>query len=117
MPETTVEQEVTARLHRAEQGILDTDHPLYFDNGQMVLARQVTAKMHGWTLADPAEPEEGRGKAKLYWRAGAWRVVSWAHGVKRVYRLIQPGCVEHDPWLGDRRQWHGIPLAVRRVAP
>jgi len=28
-----------------------------------------------------------------------------------------PGKPLYDPWLGDRRQWHGVPLAVRRVAP
>lgn len=28
-----------------------------------------------------------------------------------------PHGVRIDPWLGDRRQWHGVPLAVRRVVP
>ena len=70
-------------------GALTNDHPRYFDSGETVQAGRLTAKMDAWTLADPAEPEEGRGKAKLYWRCGDRRITSWAHGVKRVYRLAQ----------------------------
>jgi hypothetical protein len=122
LPEAEVEREITTRLDRAEHGELEPGHRLHFDNGTTLTAGELAqAKaLDGRRLADPQEPTYRQGEdAVFHWRQGDWRIVSWAHGVKKVYRLASPapwpGRPLHDPWLGDRRQWHGVPRAVQRV--
>jgi hypothetical protein len=122
LPATEVEHEITARLARAEHGDLDPGHVLYFTHGTAMTAGELAqaSALDGRRLADPQEPTYRQGDdAVFHWRDGDWRIVSWAHGVKKVYRLASPAPVPgrplYDPWLGDRRQWHGVPLTVRRV--
>jgi putative DNA primase/helicase len=51
-------------------------------------------------------------------RYDAWCLAAQRTGYPvQVLQQTARGVPLHDPWLGDRRQWHGIPLAVRRVAP
>jgi putative DNA primase/helicase len=51
-------------------------------------------------------------------RYDTWRLVAQRTGYPvQVLQQTRCGVPLHDPWLGDRRQWHGIPLAVRRVTP
>jgi hypothetical protein len=119
MPDAEVEQEITMRLAHADHGTLPAGHVLYFHNGTAVTAGELAQALDGRRLADPQESTYRQGDdAVFHWRDGDWRIVSWAHGVKKVYRLASPAPVPgrplYDPWLGDRRQWHGVPLAVRR---
>jgi putative DNA primase/helicase len=49
-------------------------------------------------------------------RYDAWCLVAERTGYPvAVLQQTARGVPLHDPWLGDRRQWHGVPLAVRRV--
>lgn len=51
-------------------------------------------------------------------RYDLWRVVAERTGYPiAVLQQTTRGVPLSDPWLGDRRQWHGVPLAVRRVTP
>jgi DNA primase len=48
-------------------------------------------------------------------RYDVWQLVAARTGYP-VAVLQQTSCRVplHDPWLGDRRAWHGVPLTVRR---
>ena len=51
-------------------------------------------------------------------RYDVWRLVAMRTGYPvAVLQQTTRGMPLHDPWLGDRREWHGIPLAVRRIEP
>jgi hypothetical protein len=92
LPEAEVEEEITTRLTHAERCELAPDHRLYF-NGTPVTARElVTAKaLDERRLADPQEPTYRQGEdAVFHWREGDWRIVSWAHGIQKTYRLAEP---------------------------
>lgn len=80
-----VQRAVTRRIEQASRGELDSNQPLQFDGGASCVVKDLTRTMHGWTLADPFEPEEGPGKAKFYWNRREWYICSWAHGEKRIY--------------------------------
>ena len=50
-------------------------------------------------------------------RYDAWCLVAERTGYPvAILQQTARGVPLSDPWLGDRRQWHGVPLAVRRVA-
>jgi len=104
LSEAAIEQEIRTRLDRAERGELDANHPLVFDNGTTCTAGTLSQALDGRWLHDPQEPDYGRNKAVLHWRDGDWRIVSWAHGVKRVYRLLLtkpgPSSLVSDSWEG-----------------
>jgi hypothetical protein len=89
LPAPEVEHEVTARLDLAARGELKPEHRLYFDNGTVVTAGTLVqaTPLDAQRLADPQEPTYGQGHAVFHYREGDWRIVSWAHGVKRVYQL------------------------------
>jgi hypothetical protein len=119
LPDAEVEREVTTRLDRAERGELEPGHTLYFSNGTTLTAGELAqAKaLDDKRLADPLEPSYGHGHAVFHWRGGDWRVVSWAHGIKKVFRLAQTterGRPLYDPWLGDRRLWRDVPVVAER---
>jgi len=97
LPEAEVEQEITTRLDRAERGELDADQPLYFSHGTTCTAGTLTKALDGKRLRDPLEPDYGPSQAVFHWRGGDWRIVSWAHGMKRVYGLAPsaPGLPTH----------------------
>jgi len=123
--DAAIEQEVTARLALAERGALIPAHTVYFVNGVSLTVAALSGpegeKLDGTRLADPQEPTyRQRDDAVFHHRQGDWRLVSWAHGVKKVYCLASPaptpGRPFYDPWLGERQR-HGIPLdVVRREA-
>ena len=49
-------------------------------------------------------------------RYDVWRLVAERTGYPvAVLQQTRRGRPLHDPWLGDRRQWHGVPLEVRRA--
>jgi DNA primase catalytic core len=51
-------------------------------------------------------------------RYDAWCLVAERTGYPvAILQQTARGVPLSDPWLGDRRQWHGVPLAVRRVVP
>ena len=90
-----VEQEITTRLARAKRGELDAGHLLYFHGGITLTAGELARAqaLDGRRLADPQEPTYRQGDdAVFHWRGGDWRIVSWAHGVKKVYHLAR------TPW-------------------
>jgi hypothetical protein len=95
-----VEQEITARLARAERGELDPDQPLYFDNGTHCTAGTLTKAFDRKRLRDPLEPDYGPSQAVFHWNKGgmSWRIVSWAHGLKKVYRLAAGARQDDDTW-------------------
>jgi putative DNA primase/helicase len=48
-------------------------------------------------------------------RYDVWYMVAARTGYPvAVLQQTTRGMPLHDPWLGDRREWHGVPLAVRR---
>jgi len=100
IPDAEVEQEITARLARAERGELDAAQPLYFSNGTTCTAGTLTKALDGKRLRDPLEPDYGPSQAVLHWRGGDWRIVRWAHGIKRVYRLATDWRTCTRPWTG-----------------
>jgi hypothetical protein len=137
LSEAKVEQEITVRLDRAERGELDTRHVLYFANRTDVTAGELAhaRALDGKRLADPQEPTYRQGDdAIFHWRDGDWCIVSWAHGVRKIYRLAIPvpaltpyqrrfaARVAHfkrqlyaDPYFGaPQRRAQGIPVAVLR---
>ena len=91
LPAEGVDQEMSARMARAERGDLAVGHTLYFDNRVMLTAGELAQarRLDGKRLADPQEPTYGQGHAVFHWRGGDWRVVSWAHGVRKVYQLAR----------------------------
>lgn len=94
LPETEVEQEITARLTHAERGELAPAHTVYFVNGVSITAAALSGpegkKLDGKRLADPQEPTYRQGEdAVFHWRRGDWRMVSWAHGIQITYQLAQ----------------------------
>jgi hypothetical protein len=106
-----VEEEVRARLDRATRGELDWDHPLYFARTACT-AGTLNASLDGQRLRDPQEPDYGPSQAVFHWRGGDWRIVSFAHGVKTVYRLTQ----SVTPWWRDPSAhavaavpWYAVP--------
>jgi hypothetical protein len=137
-----IEHEIDDRIQRAARRELLPDHPLYFDNGARCTAGTLTAAHDDKWLSDPLEPDYGPNKAVCHWNKGHWRIVSWAHGLKRTFRLVQtePTPPVHgdpcegtdtrvyppprgwryrppdvDPWLGDRRHRGGVPRAVAAI--
>jgi hypothetical protein len=115
LSDAEVEKEVVTRIAQADRGELDPDQPLYFSNGTICTARTLTPALDNKRLRDPLEPDYLPSQAVFHWRGGEWRIVSWAHGIKKVYRLAQTparGRPLYDPWLGDRRLWRGVPVVV-----
>src|SRR5262249_53330335 len=108
LPEAEVEQEITARLGRAECGDLDPDQPLYFSNGTTCTAETLRKALDNIRLRDPLEPDYGPSQAVLHWNNGNWVIVSWAHGIKKPYRLVRPA---PEPPLPDDA--HGLSLPYR----
>jgi hypothetical protein len=100
LPDTEVEKEVITRIEQAERGELDPGQPLYFSNGTTCTAGTLTKALDGKRLCDPLEPGYAPSQACFHWRGGDWRIVSWAHGVKRVYQLALPA---PEPPLSDDR--------------
>lgn len=101
LPDAEVEHEMTTRLARAERGDLDPDQPLYFSNGTTCTAGTLTKALDGKRLRDPLEPDYGPSQAVFHWHGGDWRIVSWAHGVKKVYRLAQADPMPPEPDEAD----------------
>jgi hypothetical protein len=103
MPDAEVEQEITTRLDCAERGELDPDQPLYFDNRTHCRAGTLTKAFDGRRLRDPLEPDYGPSQAVFHWNKGGttWRIMSWAHGLKKVYRLALPAPAPPMPDDGD----------------
>jgi hypothetical protein len=115
LPDAEVEQEVTRHLDRAERGELAPGHRLYFNNGTTLTAGELAAAeaLDGRRLADPQEPTYRQGEdAVLHWRGGDWRVVSWAHGIKKVYKLVQDWRTRARPWRGQLRT-----IAAEEISP
>jgi phage/plasmid-associated DNA primase len=90
--------EIRHRLVLAERDELVPDHPLYFGS---LNDPPVTAKALSTTagkafdkkrLLDPQEPDyrDGQSQAYFHWNRGDWRIVSFAHGIKKIYRLAPP---------------------------
>ena len=97
--EDALEQEVTARVQRAQDGVLASDHRLSFANGTTWTAGAVSAKLDNLRLADPCEPGYGNSHAVFHWNAGRWLINSFAHGMLKTYRLVheRPEAPEPDP--------------------
>ena len=106
LPNAQVDREITRRLVQAERGELATDHPLYFDNGTMCTAMALTKALDGKRLADPQEPDYGKGHAVFHWRDGDWRIVSWAHGLQRTYTKALP--LDDGPPPPDETDWEDL---------
>jgi hypothetical protein len=85
-----VEQEITTRLEQAEQGELPPTHLLYLNNGVTCTADKLSQALDGVRLRDPLEPDYGPSQACFHWRGSDWRIVSWAHGIKKVYHRALP---------------------------
>ena len=89
------EQEITRRLTHAERDELLPEHILYFPSRE-ITAQDLTTKagktFDGKRLRDPQEPDyrDGASQAVFHWRGGNWRIVSWAHGTQKTYRLARP---------------------------
>ena len=103
MPDTAIEQAITTRIGQAERGELAASHPLYFDHGTTRTAGTCAKALDGKRLRDPLEPDYGPSQAVFHWNKGgtSWRIVSWAHGLKKVYRLAQPAPEPPMPDDGD----------------
>jgi hypothetical protein len=115
LPAAEVEQEIAERLTRAERGELTPDHQLHFKNEPPVTARELaTAKtLDGRRLADPQEPSYRQGEdAVFHWREGDWRIVSWAHGVQKTYRLAEPKLIfskqEAQKTEQPQKKWYAM---------
>jgi putative DNA primase/helicase len=93
MDDAAVDAEIARRLERATRCELVVDHPLYFARTTCT-AGTVTRAQDGKRLRDPQEPDYGPSQAVFHWNGGDWCIVSFAHGVKKVYRLAE----------GERRQ-------------
>jgi hypothetical protein len=100
LPDAEVEQEVTTRITQAERGEIDPAQPLYFSNGTRCTAGTLTQVLDGLRLRDPLEPDYLPSQAVFHWRGGDWRIVSWAHGIKKVYKLGQDWRTRARPWTG-----------------
>src|SRR5262249_12840846 len=59
-------------------------------------------------LRDPLEPDYGLSQAVMHWNNGNWVIVSWAHGIKKTYRLARPA--PDPPVQGDT---HSLTLPYR----
>jgi hypothetical protein len=134
LPAPEVEREITTRLARAARGELEPGHLLYFDNGTTLRAGELAhaTVLDGKRLADPCEPSYGRGHAVFHWCGGDWRIVSWAHGLRKIYRSVRAAPalptyhrrrasrITHfkrrlyaDPYFGaPEHRAKGIPVAV-----
>ena len=86
MDDAAVTAEVARRLNHATRCELTADHPLFFARHQYT-AGTVTQAQDGTRLRDPHEPDYGPSQAVFHWRGGDWRIVSFAHGIKKIYRL------------------------------
>ena len=77
---------IKADLDSADKGVLAPDHVLYFDSreiGAVTVADVMRDPnlYHEQSLADPMDPEDGRGKAKLYNNGNFDLIInSYAHG-------------------------------------
>ena len=111
MDDPAVEQEVVRRLERATRCELTADHPLYFARHQYT-AGTVTKAQDGTRLRDPQEPDYGPSQAVFHWNRGDWCIVSFAHGIKKVYRLA---VVERLGGLRVRTVATRPPLILRTV--
>jgi hypothetical protein len=117
-----VERIVTTRIAQAERGELDSGQPLYFSNGTTCTAGTLTKALDGKRLRDPLEPDYAPSQACFHWRGGDWCVVSWAHGIKKVYRLAQlepplPDDGDMDDLLsrvGDTEDLNGVAAGARQ---
>ena len=112
------EQEVTRRLLHAERGELAPAHPLAFPSCQITaqaLATRAGQALDGKRLRDPQEPDYGPSQAVFHWRGGDWRIVSWAHGVRKVYRLAvsDPDRPYHQPLPGLCLTLRGLRTTLR----
>ena len=115
------EQEVTRRLLHAERGELAPAHPLEFPARTItaqILATRAGQALDGKRLRDPQEPDYGPSQAVFHWRGGDWRIVSWAHGVRKVYRLAvsDPDRPYHQPLPGLRSTLRGLQTSIRSLA-
>jgi hypothetical protein len=123
--DAAIEQEVTARLALAERGALTPEHRVYFVNGGSLTAAALSGpegkKLDGARLADPQEPTYRQGEdAVFHWRGGDWRIVSWAHGAKRVYQREQDRLAwRATHWHTRARAWTGQlqTIAAEEIAP
>lgn len=114
------EQEITRRLLHAERGELAPAHPLEFPARQITAQDLATGAGHaldGRRLRDPQEPDYGPSQAVFHWRGGDWRIVSWAHGVRKVYRLAvsDPDRPYHQPLPGLRLTLPGLRTTLRSL--
>jgi hypothetical protein len=122
LPDDEVERIVTTRIAQAERGELDSGQPLYFSNGTTCTAGTLTKALDGKRLRDPLEPDYAPSQACFHWRGGGWCVVSWAHGIKKVYRLAQlepplPDDGDMDDLLsrvGDTEDLNGVAAGARQ---
>jgi hypothetical protein len=93
LPEAEQEQEITRRSTHAERDELAPEHLLYFPSRE-IAAQELTTNagkaLDGRRLRDPQEPSYGPSQAVFHWRGGDWRIVSWAHGILKVYQLAPP---------------------------
>jgi hypothetical protein len=103
LPDAEVERIVTTRITQAEHGEIDPAQPLYFSNGTRCTAGTLTQALDGLRLRDPLEPDYLPSQAVMHWRGGDWRIVSWAHGIKKVYKLVQDWHTRARPWTGQLR--------------
>lgn len=120
MDADAMDSEVQRLLRQSDRGILAPDHPLVFANGVQTTAGALTAALDNRRLADPIEPDYGCSHAVLHWRGGDVRIVSWAHGVKRVFEVAQgyPGAPEPDadePWPEASSEPEDSPCPVIRI--
>ena len=103
LPAETIEAQVAHQLLQCDRGILAPDHVLLFANGIQTTAGALTADLDNIRLADPLEPDYGPSHAVLHWRGGDVRIVSFAHGVKRVFEVepqypSAPAPDQDEPW-------------------
>jgi hypothetical protein len=120
LPRAEHEQEITRRITQAEHGALAPEHRLHFPSGAITAERLTTRAgqpFDGRRLRDPQEPDYGPSQAVFHWRGGDWRIVSWAHGVRKVYRLAvqAPERPYHRPLSPLRLTLRGLATGLRRL--
>jgi hypothetical protein len=110
----------TQRLAESDRCELPAHFLLFFAHYAAAVRVDALGKQYdGWRLADPVEPTYRDGTdAVFHWRHGDWRVVSFAHGVKKVYRLVPqapepPPVHDDDPLLRAGSLAHRLPDHIR----
>jgi hypothetical protein len=80
---------VRERLTQSDRGWLPPGYLLYFAHKKdPVAVEKLSSAYDDHRLADPVEPTYRDGTdAVFHWRKGDWRIVSFAHGVQRVFQL------------------------------